>query len=278
MTGLISLLKKHLTESRWMLALSSVALFAFGWLGVFFVGFGQRQIRRMSQGGARPPGRLIESMSGEGATVTTGTMEVLFWIHPFVWLPIVVWAIARGSLSVAGELERGTMDLTLSRPISRSGYLGTQIAFGVFGLLVMVGSILAGNLVGTHYNVIDAPPSFYDLMWPSANFVALGCSIFGATLLLSSIDVVRWRSILIASTLTIGSYAAWIIGTVPALRGTNWETWLYRLSFFSAFNPVDAIGEGRFLSRNLEILFGIGIGGILLGLIAFNQRDLPANS
>ncbi len=280
MTVALPLLRKQIAESRSVLGVSSAALFILGWLGVFFVARGQKQMREMEDMGNRGPQAVIRRMMGGGAEeITTGTIEVLFWTHPFIWLPIVVWAISRGSLAVAGELERGTMDLILSRPVRRSTYLLSQVATGAIGLFVLVAALVAGNQIGTQFNAVEGPPSALALSRPAMNFAALGFCIFGVTLFFSSLDIVRWRSTLIASSLTIVSFAAWVIvTTVPVLRGTAWETWLYRLSIFTAFNPVEAIGRAAELGRNLAILGGIGAAGIVLSLIVFGRRDLPSSA
>ena len=274
MTVALTLLRKHLAESRWVLGISAAALFAFGWLGVYFIARGQRQMRDR---GAQEFIRRM--MSSDGGEITTGMIEVAFWVHPFVWLPIIAWAISRGSLAIAGELERGTLDLILSRPVRRSTYLLSQAATGVVGLLVLGAALVVGNLVGTAVHGIDGPPSALALSRPGLNLAALGFCVFGVTLFFSSLDIVRWRSNLIASALAIASFAAWVIAsTVPVLRGTDWEKWLYRVSIFTAYNPVDAIGRALVLGRHLAVLGGIGSGGILLGLLVFAQRDLPSSA
>ena len=49
------------------------------------------------------------------------------WSHPIVFLLISIWAIGRGSIAVAAEVERGTMDLILSRPVPRWVYLTSHV-------------------------------------------------------------------------------------------------------------------------------------------------------
>ena len=281
MKAAVILFRKHIAESRWVLGISSAALFGFGWLGAYIMARSQRAIGGMGQGErGRGMIAMIQRMTrGDEQEITTGTIEVLFWIHPFIWLPIVVWAISRGSLAVAGELERGTMDLILSRPVRRSTYLFSQVANGLAGLLVLVTALVAGNLIATQVHRVEAPPSAMALSRPALNMAALGFCIFGATLFFSSFDIVRWRSIMIASTLTIASYAAFIVATtVPVLQDTPWEMWLRRCSIFTAFNPVDAVGRAIELGRNLAILGGIGTTGIVLALIVFGRRDLPSSA
>lgn len=274
MSGMLALLRKQLTESRWMLGISSLALFAFGWLGVFLVSLGQSEFRRQSGG----RGAFTRAMAGEGAAITTGVIEMSFWLHPFIWGPVVVWAIGRGSLSVAGELERGTLDLTLSRPVRRSTYLASQILTAGLGLALMVGSLLAGNLIGTRFNAIESPPEMLALMRPAVNLAALGFCVFGYTLIVSALDTVRWRPTLVGSALTIAGFAAWVVSLAPVLRDTSWQTCLSRCSVFTAFNPVEAIGKAESLALHLVILGGVGLAGVVLGLIGFGTRDLPSSA
>ena len=274
MTVAIPLFRKQLVEARWVLGLSSAALFGFSWLGVFFYARTQRRM-----GGRGAEAMIRRMISGDGQEITTGMIEVMFWTHPFVWLPLVAWAISRGSLAVAGELERGTMDLFLSRPVRRSTYMLSQVATAVVGLAVLASALLCGNLFSSRFNVVEGAPAAMDLARPALNFAVFGFCIFGVTLLFSALDIVRWRPTLIASSLTIASFASWIIAsTVPILRGTEWERWLYRLSIFTAFNPVEAIGPAALFGRNLAILGGIGALGLTLALIVFSRRDLPSSA
>ena len=59
------------------------------------------------------------------------------WDHPFILILISTWAIGRGSGAVAAEVERGTMDLILSRPIPRWLYLTAHIWVATEGWLML---------------------------------------------------------------------------------------------------------------------------------------------
>ena len=61
------------------------------------------------------------------------SIMVAFWNSPFILLTIAIWGIARGSIAVGAEVERGTLDLILSWPISRSAYLLSHVLVGLFG-------------------------------------------------------------------------------------------------------------------------------------------------
>ena len=44
MTPFLALLRKHIHDTRWMLILSAAALFALGWLFVFFTSLNETEI------------------------------------------------------------------------------------------------------------------------------------------------------------------------------------------------------------------------------------------
>ena len=61
------------------------------------------------------------------------SLMIASWNHPFILLLVSMWAIGRGSAAVAAEVERGTLDLILSRPVSRWAYLASQVIVAISG-------------------------------------------------------------------------------------------------------------------------------------------------
>jgi ABC-2 type transport system permease protein len=191
-------------------------------------------------------------------------------------LPLLIWAIGRGSLSVAGELERGTLDLTLSRPIRRSTYLTTQIVVGVVGLAMIAGALVAGHVVGNIVHKVPGAPSIQVWFRPWANFVALGFAIFGYTLLASSVDVVRWRATTFGAVITIFSGMAQAIAGLEVLR--PYRKYIENASVFKRYNPIRVATTGEDFGFDVGVLFAIGGICVLMGLLFFSRRDLPSSA
>jgi ABC-2 type transport system permease protein len=274
MTAFRALTRKQLGESRWLLGLSLLALFGLSWLFVYIAGRIERDMRRVSESaqGVRAM-RMLRGMGGEAMDFSTAAIEMTLWNHPMIVLTICLWAVGRGSLAVGGELERGSMDLTLSRPVSRTAYMMSQVFVTLLGLVGLGVALIAGNLVGSRFNTLSNPPGMLVLIRPAANLVALGTAIYGYTLLVSALDVVRWRATLIGSVVTLASYIVHVIVNLPPLE--DWK-WADRFSIFRAYDPVDAVLKAEHLAFNVAILAGIGLVGIVLSLVAFLYRDLPA--
>jgi ABC-2 type transport system permease protein len=279
MSGFFTLVRRLIGEARWTLVISMAALFLFGWLNTFVTAREIARFReRIASGGGGNQLQMARGLLGGDAEVSAARFEMLFWMHPFLWLPTIIWAVGRGSLSVAGELERGTLDLVISRPVSRGSYLTSQIGVACLGLVLLSGAVVAGNRVSTFFNKLEGAPTVRVLFWPALNLAMLGLAVFGITLAASAADRVRWRATLFGTVATIASFASWVVARVPAMEGTSLKPWLQRLgTLFEAYNPVDAVGEMKHLAFNLEVLGGLGLGGIVVAYLAFLWRDLPAS-
>jgi len=280
----LAMVRKTLLESRWLLGATALALFGLAWLFLFITSRSEARRREpvadplaaMRRSGFA---RMAQGIGGPSVSESnSATVAVAFWRHPFFLLLLCLWPIARGSAAVAGEVERGTLDLVLSRPISRTAYLGAQVAAATLGMIALGVAAAAGDLAAARVYPLEAPPHASAMLGSIANVVALGMAIFGGTLLFSAGDVVRWRATLIGSGLTLLSFVLLVLGPVfaafPSLEG--WK-WVDRLSIFRAFDPVEAMVAARNLPFNGGLLGGLAVGFIVVAMGIFAHRDLPAN-
>lgn len=276
MSPFVAMVRRQLTESRWFLGIAAAALFGLNWLFVFAASRMEARMRQTDDpmAAARPAG-FARMLGGKWADTSSTSLELAWYKHPFVLLIPLCWAIARGSGSVAGEVERGTMDLVLSRPVSRTSYFAAQATSAVLGLMALGGAMIAGNLVGGQFNAVESPPGVVTIGRAASSLLVLAFTVFGYTALLSTIANVRWLVTLSASVLTIAGFIAQIVANVPTLEAYKW---LEKLSIFTAYDPVEAALYAANFPFNASVLGGIGLAGLVLGWIVFQYRDLPANA
>ncbi len=277
MKPFFALVRKHIHDTRGTLLLSAAALFSLGWLFVFVTSLNETEILKvLSSDTENNRFRWLRNMGLEEQPPSVSIM-MSFWSHPFLLLIIAMWAIARGSIAVGAEVERGTLDLILSRPVSRTSYLFSHVLIAIIGLLVLTLALAVGAGIGAHYNFLRVPIEFWTLVKPALNLAALGLPIYGYTLLISAIDQVRWRATMIGSVLSLGGFIAWVVSLIPVLQKYTWRVYLERISIFKLYNPVDDVSTGESLLFNLAVLAAIGAGCIVLSFLALIRRDLPAN-
>jgi ABC-2 type transport system permease protein len=272
-----ALIRHQLHESRWTLIVSASVLFALGWLSVYITSLNEARIVRMLGSGDDDARIQWMRRMGVASEPTSAEIMMAFWNHPFFLALVSIWAISRGSAAVAAEVERGTMDLLLSRPITRSAYLTSQVGVTMGGLVVLALCLTAGGALGVRFNSLRVPPGPATLAQPAVNLAALGLPIYGYTLLVSSIDHVRWRPTWIGSSLTLAGFIAYVIALVPVFSEMWWRPWLERASIFRAYNPVGLAVNAETLAPHLALLAGVGAPCILLAFVLFAWRDLPAN-
>jgi ABC-2 type transport system permease protein len=258
-----TLLIKCVTEARLLLGSLGVLLFGVCWLRVFIVSRLQT-----SQFAA-----IIEQVwdqfkdfwpvSLDQLLTYTGRIAVGY-NEPIIVFGVSIFAIARGSDVVSGELGRGTMEMLLAQPVSRLQVLTTQSAVTVSGLLLLCALTLAGTAAGIGTTTVkeDVPPPSLGIpglgvriplslskpekvkvplsertkpsyFVPGAfNLFCLGVALAGFSSLVSAFDRYRWRTI----GIVVGAYA---VSLVLKLLGQAIEevAWLQYLSLFTAYEP-----------------------------------------
>ena len=184
--------------------------------------------------------------------------------EPVVLFCIVVWAIARGSDVISGELNRGTLEMLLSQPISRTRFLVTHAIVSISGLLLLTALIYAGIWIGVQLTSVEesVPPPSITIPWIKANIplslsepakitiamrdeidcriflgsclnlFAFGYFLLGFSTLMSSWDRYRWRTI--GLVITVYVFQLVIFGLGKAAESLKWLT---HLTFFDLYRP-----------------------------------------
>lgn len=275
MNVILTLMRKHLLESRWMLGVSSAAFFLLSILVAWRIEWLERQAASGAEMGPRAYG-MMRALGGENMDFSTTAMQVCWWNHPIVVLTILSWAVTRGSAAVAGEIERGTIDLTLSRPVGRGAYLTSQVLFAVLGLVWLTAALIGGILASRLVFDLKAPPSLETLLKPGAMVVTMGMAVYGYTLPFSSVDVVRWRSNLAGSAITLAGLFCLTIARL--LEGYSVHDLMERASVFYLYAPVTVALKGEPLAYNATVLTLVFAVGVILSYWFFSSRDIPSNS
>jgi ABC-2 type transport system permease protein len=280
-----ALWKKTILESRWLLAGGAVFMFAVQWLRVWIASFFSVQSMEgiFSFMPVEVEGLLPVSYT---QMATTAGRIAIGYDDPIVLLLVTVWAVARGSDTISGELNRGTMEMVLAQPVTRLGVLFSQGVWTIFGGALLCGAALFGTFVGLQTITLDQPAEFRLFIPAALNLFAITVFLAGLSTMISSLTNYRARTIGIVG----GFYAVSMVLKIIGRAAKGWE-WLTYTSFFTPFEPQALVGvRSRAWSFWTEsgdsfTLGGLGYDSILIGLglafyvvaaVVFWRRDLPA--
>ncbi|MFD6230325.1 ABC transporter permease subunit [Streptomyces sp. NPDC060232] len=225
-----------------------------------------------SSGGKGPPS-AYQAFSGSGGNVSIASYPGLLGAgltHPF-WIAMQLTAI--GSLAaaaVAADVESGTVELVMVRPVSRTRLLAERTA----ALLAVVLALNAAATVTVAAGVALSPEIHRTVPLSgvlAAGFMGLGFALcmIGPAMAVSAAG--RRRSQVIGATIAIAA-----VGFAVNFVALAWAPAapLRFLSPFHYYAPGDALAEGRVLWAQFGILAGVGLLGLLVAHVLLRRRDL----
>lgn len=250
---------------RW--AFVTLALFGWGVLiPVIYTAFSDA-IRELANSGAIPE-QLLSFGSGSlfslPGAVTLGTQ------HPIAIALLAVFAIGSSSVAIAGERQRGTLEILLARPLTRSGvYASIAVA-----LLIVIGvslaALLAGFVAGAAIQGVSE-----DLAVENMPLVFLnGFLLWGAFATFGLAASVSFDRAGPAVSLAL-SYL--LLNYFFEILGSLWAdvAWTQEYSLFHHFNPTEILA-GVIEPIDLVITGIAFVLPIAWALVVFPRRDLAA--
>lgn len=256
------LIRKYIGQSSLLFFACGAALFAFAWVRVWVVSLldmGQfqtilEQFREFEK---------FAPIDFDALFTYPGRVGMTF-DEPIVIFCTVIWCISRGSDVVSGELGRGTLEMTLAQPISRTSLLFSHAAVAVSGLLGLCLLVWAGVAVGVHFTSVteSIPSPSFRLPWVNLeiplgtaeagevtvplgdrvdvrtyaastfHLFSFGFFLLGLASFFSSIDRYRWRTVGAVVSVYVAQLVMFGLG-----KAAESLQWLLSLTFFSCYKP-----------------------------------------
>jgi ABC-2 type transport system permease protein len=253
------------------------------------------------------PGKLIQTFLGGDEVKFLDPQDTLAVgaTHPLVQAIVCIWAIGRAAGAIAGEIDRGTMELLLAQPVARKKVILAHFLVDVTVVPLLCLAFLAGIEIGTAIvGTFTVDPGVYHAarmkppdplpsytvdpgvvrpgLW---NMGALLFAVSGYTMWLSAAGRSRNRVLGLAILITLTQFLVNVFGQL-------WEglSFLRPFSVFYYYQPqainlrgVWTIDPGLawfgrpLVSVNVILVLGlVGAIGYLMALRTFVRRDVPA--
>jgi ABC-2 type transport system permease protein len=194
----------------------------------------------------------------------------LGFTHPLYIVLAGAAVVGFGARSLAGEMDRGIIQIPLSRPISRQAvYTSRLLGLGVICALLAVAGPL-GMVAGMLYARPEGEFSYGHLNAVALNGLALfwaigGLSLWGSAAASTAGRVVAWA----ISLLVVSYFVDYFAGIWSPLQSIEF------LSLFDYYEPTQALISGQASTTDVATLSIVGVVAALAGLVVFTRRDLP---
>jgi ABC-2 type transport system permease protein len=245
----------------------ALALGLWGFLmPVVYATFG-RQMETLLQSGIVPEA-FLRLLGADPFSL--GGAVALGAVHPVALGLQLVYPVGFAAFAIAGERQRGTLEVLLSRPVSRRSVFATLLlALALIAVLTTAAQV-AGTILGAAaYDVagrLDAGALAFLWLNTVALLVALGAVSLAAS---AASDRVAMPAA-IGLVLVIAGYVLEVLGTI-------WPdaAFLQPLSPFHYLRPLDILA-GREATTDVLVLLALAVAGAAFGLWRFPRRDLAA--
>ena len=260
-----SVFLKSFAEQRrsltwWVLGIASVNVLVL----LFYPAFADRpEINDL----IKNAGPLFEVFVGEIEDFTSpeGFVQsrLFTFLHPLLFIALGIFV---GSGAIAGEEERGTLDLLLSNPLDRWRVVVEKFGAGLGTMAVMAVGSWVGLLVGAR--IVSMSISYGRLAEATVSAALLGAVFATFALALGSARGKRGTAAGIASAVGVGTY---LLNSLAPL--VDWLAPFKRLSPFHYYSSANPVYNG------IEPVHALVLAAVIatlmaVALVTFERRDL----
>jgi ABC-2 type transport system permease protein len=230
------------------------------------------------------PGKILQTLMGGESISLERAQDILSigYVHPLTLTILCVWAIGRASAAIAGEIDRGTIELLLAQPLARVRLVLAHLLVDAWTIPLLCLSLFGGTCLGAWLVDFATYPDAKMQVEPLAfgpSLLSVGALLFavsGYTMWLSARGRFRGRVLGLAVLLTLVQFLVNVVGQLwdavePLRPFTVFYYYQPQRIILQASWATDGAVWGRLL-----VLVGVGAAGYLGAFWTFSRRDLPA--
>jgi ABC-2 type transport system permease protein len=210
------------------------------------------------------------SQFGGGDLFSLAGAMALAFIHPFAIAVIGIIAVGVPILSIVAERQRGTLEVLLSRPVSRRSLIVVVLAVGILALALLVAAQLVSSVVGSTVAGVSEELDIgrLPLVW------AMGLLLFSTFLCIALAASVSFDRTMPALGVTL---AIVLVSYLFEVIASLWQDmrFLGDLSLFHYVRTKELL-EGTFRPADALILATVGFIALAWAWIVFPRRDIAA--
>ena len=199
------------------------------------------------------------------------TLEML----SFIWLYAGIYIVYMASGLLSQEVEEKTIDLSLSKPVTRYNFLGSKISFLYIFIVATMGIFFLITMGGMAFSsTFHEEGLYFDRLWLTylnvvlfLGALAMFAKLF-STIFLTTRKSMALGVVVLFLMFFLGEFYIYMDESVQGVK---------YISVFYYFNPSEYLVHSDFplYLRDVIILGYINAGLIVASLLVFNKKDIP---
>ena len=271
MGQMLSIVKEHVMDRKWVVILLGGLT---GLLGLLIINMiGSLDLEGLQSLIEVFPPEMLDFFGGDLAfTNPYGFLNIE--VLSFLWLYAGIYLVFAASSILAQEVDKKTIELSLSKPITRTKYLASKIIslyLVIIFMMIIAFLIFSAGIVNSQAFIDEG--FYWDRVWGT-------CLI--AILFLSGLSMIAF----FGSTIFLNSKMAMLIGIIGLFIMffiNGFYTYLEELEdlkYFTVFyyyNPLEYLvnADMDIFIRDILVLSSINVVLIVGSIIVFNKKDIP---
>ncbi len=207
-----------------------------------------------------------------GMMLSPEAVHAISWVHPVVL--VILWghAVVLCTRVPAGEIDRGTIDLLLSLPVSRFEVYAAEVAVILASGAVVTGAGVLGNGLGRLGTELQYRQDPARLLPVVVNLFALYMAVAGLAWLVSSFSERRGRAVAVVVAVLVASFLLNFLGQFwPPAQAV---AFLSLLDHYKPLAVMHSAAVGSWPLADIAILCATALGlGTAAGLW-YTRRDI----
>jgi ABC-2 type transport system permease protein len=191
------------------------------------------------------------------------------WVHPVVLALVWAHALVCCTRVPAGEIDRGTADLTLTVPVTRWGILRAETVAWLAAGLTVLALGLAGNELGSHYVAAADRPEQRRLLIVVANLFCLYLAVGGLSWFVSAASSRRGPAMIVVFLILLASFLLNFLAPFWSVAER-----IAFLGILDYYRPIYILRDGTVPWRDMGVLVAVAVVLWIAAGIVFNRRDV----
>ncbi|HWX21191.1 MAG TPA: ABC transporter permease subunit [Candidatus Binatia bacterium] len=215
------------------------------------------------------PAFIKTALGGEMLRVDNVSGLILIgYQHPLVLFLYLLFAVGVPTTLLTGEVQKGAMELILSRPATKTQVYLCACLLTLAGMLALVLVMFLGTVTATHLYDFGQPIHLDLFFRIAVNGGLMACASASIALLAAGALAGRNRAVGATVAFLVLDYFAWIVAQ-----------WWPRLSFLKPatlfyYSSSPKLGYGWPVG-NMGVLLVVILAGSIIGGVVWQRRDLP---